>query len=63
MFHKYKIRLMVRLVRAPISDGHASGSGIYEVTRLTPDDETGEVSYRIRLGVTERAVREGEIKA
>ena len=40
-----------------------AGSGIYEVTRLMPADETGEVSYRIRSGVTERAVRESEIRA
>ena len=63
MFHKYKIRQMVRLVRAPISDSRASGSGIYEVTRLMPADETGEVSYRIKSGMTERAVREYEIRA
>ncbi|WP_457094392.1 hypothetical protein [Microvirga sp. P5_D2] len=63
MLHKYKIRQMVRLVRAPISDSRASGSGIYEVTRLMPADETGEVSYRIRSGATERAVRESEIRA
>jgi hypothetical protein len=29
---------MVRLVRAPISDSRATGSGIYEVTRLMPAD-------------------------
>jgi DNA polymerase III delta prime subunit len=63
MLHKYKIRQMVRLVRAPISDSRASGSGIYEVTRLMPADETGEVSYRIKSGATERAVRESEIRA
>jgi len=33
MFHKYKIRQMVRLVRAPISDSRANGSGIYEVVK------------------------------
>jgi hypothetical protein len=63
LLHKYKIRQMVRLVRAPISDSRATGSGIYEVTRLMPADETGEVSYRIKSGVTERAVRESEIRA
>ena len=64
MFHKYKIRQMVRLVRAPISDSRASGSGIYEVTRLMPADQTGEVSYRIKSsGFGERAVRESEIAA
>ncbi len=63
MFYKYKIRQMVRLVRAPISDSRASGSGIYEVVQLMPADETGEVSYRIKSGMTERAVREYEIRA
>ena len=63
MLHKYKIRQMVRLVRAPISDSRASGIGTYEVIRLMPADETGEVSYRIKSGMTERAVRESEIRA
>jgi hypothetical protein len=63
LFHKYKIRQMVRLIRAPISDSRTSGSGIYEVVRLMPADETGEVSYRIKSGATERAVRESEIRA
>jgi hypothetical protein len=63
MTHKYKIRQMVRLVRAPISDSRANGSGIYEVVRLMPADETGEVSYRVKSDMTERAVRESEIRA
>jgi hypothetical protein len=61
MLHRYKIRQMVRLIRAPISDSRASGSGTYEVVRLMPADVTGEVSYRVRSGATERAVRESEI--
>ena len=63
MFHKYKIRQMVHLKRAPISDSRASGSGIYEVVRLMPAAETGEVSYRIKSCATARAVRESEIRA
>jgi hypothetical protein len=63
MSHKYKIRQMVRLVRAPMSDSRASGSGVYEVVRLMPADETGEVAYRVRSATTERAVRESEIRA
>jgi hypothetical protein len=63
MSYKYKIRQMVHLVRALTSDSRASGSGVYEVIRLMPADETGEVSYRIRSGATERAVREYEIRA
>jgi hypothetical protein len=63
MSHKYQVRQMVRLVRAPMSDSRASGSGVYEVVRLMPADETGEVSYRVRSAITERAVRESEIRA
>ena len=63
MSHKYKIRQMVRLVRAPMSDSRASGSGVYEVVRLMPANETGEVAYRVRSATTERAVRESEIRA
>jgi hypothetical protein len=44
-------------------DSRASGGGIYEVMRLMPADETGEVSYRVRSVTTERAVRESEIRA
>jgi hypothetical protein len=63
MSHKFKVRQMVHLVRAPISDSRAAGGGTYEVVRLMPADQTGEVSYRIKSGATERAVRESEIKA
>ncbi len=63
MSHKYQIRQMVRLVRASLSDSRASGTGVYEVVRLMPADEIGEVSYRVRSATTERAVRESEIKA
>jgi hypothetical protein len=42
----------------------ASATDLYEVTRLMPADETGEVSYRIRSPQAgERAVRESEITA
>ncbi len=63
MSHKYKIRQMVCLIRTSISDSRADGSSIYEVVRLMPPDEAGEVSHRIRLGMTERAVRQSEIRA
>lgn len=64
MSHKYKIHQLIRLARPRFSDYRASLSGIYEVTRLMPADQTGEVSYRIRSSeVGERAVRESEIAA
>lgn len=62
MSHKFKLRQMVRLIRAPINDSRAAGSGTYEIVRLMPADQTGELHYRIRSGTTERAVRESEIR-
>ncbi len=62
MSHKYQVHQLVRITHPRISDKRASG--IYEVTRLMPADETGEVSYRIKsAGFGERAVRESEISA
>ena len=63
MSHKYHLRQLVRLARFGLSDTRASASGVYEVTRLMPADQTGEVSYRIKSSGGERAVRESEIAA
>ena len=64
MSHKYHLRQLVRLARPGYSDHRTGTSGIYEVTRLMPADQTGEVSYRIKSsGAGERAVRESEISA
>ena len=62
MAHKYHLHQLVRLTRPGFSDNRASSTGIYEVTRLMPADQTGELSYRIKsAGSGERAVRESEI--
>ena len=63
MSHKFQLRQMVRLARFGLSDTRASANGVYEVTRLMPADQTGEVSYRIKSSGGERAVRESEILA
>jgi hypothetical protein len=64
MSHKYQVRQLVRLTRPGFSDSRASSNSIYEVTRLMPADQSGEVSYRIKSsGSGERAVRESEITA
>ena len=63
MSHKFQLRQMVRLARPGFSDNRSSASGLYEVTRLMPADQTGEVSYRIKSSGGERAVRESEIAA
>jgi hypothetical protein len=62
MSHKIKVRQMVRLNRSGISDPRTSTASIYEVVRLMPSDQTGELSYRIKSGSIERAVRESEIR-
>ena len=63
MSHKYHLRQLVCLARFGFLDTRASASGLYEVTRLMPADQTGEVSYRIKSSGGERAVRESEIAA
>ncbi len=64
MSHKFQVRQTVRLLHPGYSDSRTNLSGVYEVTRLMPADQTGEVSYRIKSsGFGERAVRESEITA
>jgi hypothetical protein len=63
MSHKYHIRQLVRLVRPSLAENRTNPNSIYEVTRLLPADETGEFSYRVKSGSSERAVRESEITA
>lgn len=62
MSHKFKIRQMVRLKQSGFSDARTGAGGIYEIVRLMPADQTGELSYRIKSGTIERAVRESEIR-
>jgi hypothetical protein len=64
MSHKYKVHQLVRMTHPNFSDKRASSGGLYEVTRLMPADQTGEVSYRVKSsGFGERAVRESQITA
>ena len=63
MSHKFKVRQMVRLAHPGFSDTRVSAASIYEVVRLMPADPSGEVSYRIKSGAIERAVRESEIRS
>lgn len=62
MSHKFKVRQMVRLKQPGFSDSRTGSASIYEIVRLMPADQTGEFSYRIKSGGTEKAVREGEIQ-
>ena len=63
MSHKFKIRQMVRLRQPGFSDTKTNAGGVNEVVRLMPADQTGELSYRVKSGTIERAVRESEIRS
>lgn len=62
MAHKFKVKQMVRLKQPGFSDARTGSTGVYEIVRLMPADQTGELSYRIKSGTVERAVRESEIQ-
>jgi len=61
MSHKFKLGQRVRRARIGYADDKSGSGDLSEIVRLMPEDQTGEPSYRIRSGVIERAVREGEI--
>jgi hypothetical protein len=64
MAHKFQLNQLVRLSHSRVASGQAGGSGVFQVTRLMPADETGEFSYRIKAGgAGERAARESELKS
>ncbi|WP_262267716.1 MULTISPECIES: hypothetical protein [Microvirga] len=63
MSHKFKVRPLARLNQPGSSDAQTTSAAVYEVVRLMPADQTGEVSYRIKAGSIERAVRESEIRS
>jgi len=50
------------MVKLNHPDPPTSASSIYEVVRQMLADQTGELSYRIKSGTVERAVRESEIR-
>jgi len=63
MSHKFKIKQMVRLRQPGFADARTGSGNLYEIVRLMPADQTGELAYRIKSGSVERAVREGEIQS
>ena len=63
MPHKFKCQQTVLLNQLGFADSRQITTTIYEVVRLMPADHTGELSYRIKAGTIERAVRESEIRS
>lgn len=59
--YKYQLHQIVRLLRAPVVSKGQLEQKDYEIIRLMPADANGEISYRIKAGVAELAVREHEI--
>ena len=64
MTRQFAIHQRVRLSRdGTISNKHLSPDGIYEITRLLPQDRDGTFSYRVRSAVGERVVQENLLTA
>lgn len=61
MSHKFKVGQSVRQLGTSYTGSKSVVDGLFEVVRLTPDDRSGEPTYRIRSAGTERAAREGEL--
>ncbi len=61
MSHKFKIGEHVRQLGISYAGNKSVVDGLFEIIRLTPDDWSGEPTYRIRSSGGERAVREGEL--
>jgi hypothetical protein len=64
MAQKYHLGQLVRLLRVGLSKHDASANDLYEVIRVMPADQTGDIGYRIKsLSAGERAVGELQISA
>ena len=61
--YKFQLQQKVRLARSRIPGRSGLVDHEFEVVRLMPADANGEVSYRVKSGTSELAVREHEISA
>ena len=61
MSHKFKMGQHVRQLGISYAGSKSIVDGLFEGVRLTPDDRSGEPTYRIKSAGGERAVREGEL--
>lgn len=59
---RFELSQKVRLShREPASGKHLSPDGLYEITRLMPQDVAGDFYYRLSSPAGERVVREDQI--
>ena len=61
MSYKFKVRQLIRPKQPGFSGAQISSASVYEVLRLVPADQIGEVSYRIKSAAV--GVRGSEIAA
>ncbi len=63
MTHRYELGQSVRLRKLSASSAKASFDGVYEIIRLMPVDQSGDVHYRLKSPAGERVAAESELKA
>ena len=64
MSYKFKVRHLIRPKQPRLSGAQTRSASVYEVVRLVPADQIGEVSYRIisaAFGVREIAAQASRI--
>ena len=64
MVRQFMIHQKVRLSgEGNVSNKHLSPDGVYEITRLMPEDQAGVFHYRIRSPAGELVMRESQLVA
>jgi hypothetical protein len=61
MSYRFKVRQLIRPKQPGFSSAHNNSASLYEVMRLVPADQIGEISYRIKSAAV--GVRGSEIAA
>ena len=64
MVRQFVLQQNVRLSgEGNVSSKHLSPDGIYQITRLMPEDQAGTVHYRIRSSAGELVLKEDQLVA
>ena len=64
MVRQFVLQQNVRLSgEGSVSSKHLSPDGIYEITRLMPEDQAGTLYYRIRSSAGELVLKEDQLIA
>lgn len=63
MTHRFGLGQSVRLVSLGASRQKTSPDGFYKIIRLMPEDQGGDVHYRLQSSAGERVAPESELEA